>query len=197
MLEIVLENFNQEKHDAEKVADLIFRTDPDLNPLVFGRKGREVIKQLLTMGDNYFSYPNTSCVISDDRLAGVVVGFPLTEKERLDKSSGKAFMKTMGVATVIRKIPFMLKLNKIVAGDMDEDGYYINQLIVDPDFQGKGLGTEIIKRLALEHGKLYLHVNTENKGAVRFYKNNGFNEKFTGSMKYHGKTYTESLMEKQ
>ena len=197
MPEIILEHFNQKKHDKAKVADLIFRTDPELNPLVFGEKGRKVIEQLLTMDDNYFSYPNTRCAIYNDKLAGVVVGFPLTEKERIDKSSGKAFMKTMGTTTVLKKIPFMLKLNKIVGGEMDEDGYYINQLIVDPAFQGKGLGTEIIKKLALEYGKLYLHVSTDNNGAVRFYKNNGFKENFTGSMKYRGRIYTESLMEKK
>ncbi|MBF8436874.1 hypothetical protein I0Q91_07290 [Halanaerobiaceae bacterium Z-7014] len=53
MSEIILEHFNQEKHDIAKVADLIFRTDPELNPLVFGEKGRKVIEQLLTGSMKY------------------------------------------------------------------------------------------------------------------------------------------------
>ena len=42
MPEIILEHFNQKKHDKVKVADLIFRTDPELNPLVFGEKVRKI-----------------------------------------------------------------------------------------------------------------------------------------------------------
>ena len=53
MPEIILEHFNQKKHDKVKVADLIFRTDPGLNPLVFGEKGRKVIEQLLTGSMKY------------------------------------------------------------------------------------------------------------------------------------------------
>ena len=63
MPEIILEHFNQEKHDIAKVADLIFRTDPELNPLVFGEKGRKVIEQLLTGSMKYRGRPFTESLM--------------------------------------------------------------------------------------------------------------------------------------
>lgn len=52
---------------------------------------------------------------------------------------------------------------------------YAHYLLVDPDYQGKGIGTELIERIKLRYKDyLYLLLIAENKGLVEFYKQRGF-----------------------
>ena len=88
-------------------------------------------------------------------------------------------------------------MDKMLGGDMDDDGLYIHAICVDKNFRGKGIGSDIMKKVAEEKRKMYLYVNMKNEGAIRFYKRNGFNEKYLGKMKHKGEEYGEYLMEKK
>ncbi len=193
---IRLEKYNPSKHDKQVLADLIFKSDEEMNALVYGDDAINVISQLLDSDNNYFSPDYTQCVMLDDQIIGVVVGFPVKDKKEIDSQSGKDFARAMGFFTLMKKMFFYNKLNKIVAGDMDDEGYYIHTLSISPDFQGQGFGRQIIDLISKDQKKLYLHVSRKNKGAVKFYEAVGFQEKFRGSITHKGKELCESLMEK-
>lgn len=57
----------------------------------------------------------------------------------------------------------------------------ILRMMIDVQYQGKGYGTVALKkyitlcrRLDPQHKDIYVSYHTENKGAIRFYLNNGF-----------------------
>jgi len=195
-MDISLENYDPNKHDKQIIAELIFRSDEEMNSLVYSKEPIDVITKLLETGDNYFSSENTYIAVSEDKIVGVIVGFPVNKKTEMDKISGKAFAKAMGTFTLIRKMPLYWKMNKIVAGEMDEDGYYIHTISVKPEYQGRGIGSQMIELMGKEYGKLYLHVNSKNSRAINFYTKNGFEEKFRGEVKYKGRYLGECLMER-
>ena len=195
-MDISLENYDPDKHDKQAIAELIFQSDEEMNSLVYGKEPIDVITKLLEIGDNYFSPENTYIAVSEDKIVGVIVGFPVDKKSEMDKISGKAFAKAMGTFTLLRKIHLFWKMNKIVAGEMDEDGYYIHTISVKPEYQGRGIGSQMIERMAQENRKLYLHVNSKNSRAINFYNKNRFEEKFKGEVKYKGKYLSECLMER-
>ncbi|MFW6304965.1 MAG: GNAT family N-acetyltransferase [Candidatus Saliniplasma sp.] len=195
-MKIKLQKYNPKKHDKHVIADLIFRSDEEMNSLVYGKEPIDVIVKLLEIGDNYFDPSNTYLAIKEGKIVGVIVGFPVKQKSEMDKISGKAFAKAMGFLDVLKKMPLFLKMNKIVAGEMDEDGYYIHTISVSPEYQRQGIGSQMIEKFAKKYGKLYLHVNTKNPQAIKFYNKNGFQEKFRGKVKYKGKYLSECLMER-
>ena len=51
---------------------------------------------------------------------------------------------------------------------------FIGALFVDIDFQGKGIGKQLIDYAVSKYGKLQLAVYKENKKSVEFYINRGF-----------------------
>lgn len=133
----------------------------------------------------------------EDEIVGIISGFPVKEKEKIDKISGRAFMKTMGVFSFMRKMPLFMKMGNITGGEMDEDGYYIHTISVNSSFQGRGIGREVIKKLCEKHKKIYLHVNTNKFDAQAFYRKVGFIQKHKGTTVIKGKEIGTFLMEKK
>jgi ribosomal protein S18 acetylase RimI-like enzyme len=194
---ITLEQYDPARHDQGILADLIFRSDEEINPLVYGDDAIQVITRLLSIEGSYFSPAYTRCAMSDGQIVGVIVGFPVREKSRVDQLSGRAYIKAMGFFSFVKKLPLYLKMGKIVAGEMDEDGFYIHTISVSPTHQSQGIGSRMIEIMAEKHGKLYLHVNRDNQRAVNFYERVGFQKKFEGTITHKGRELSEFLMEKK
>ncbi|MDX8566573.1 GNAT family N-acetyltransferase [Elizabethkingia sp. HX XZB] len=63
-----------------------------------------------------------------------------------------------------------------------EPDNFIHYLFVNPLYQSKGIGLQLIAHLSEVYGKpLGLKCLLENTDAVRFYKKNGFYEKYLGT----------------
>jgi ribosomal protein S18 acetylase RimI-like enzyme len=194
----MFEPFFPEKHDKNKIAELIFKSDEQLNLLVYGRDPLKVILKLLNMKESYFVPNYTKCVHVNNELAGVVTYYSsdLSKRKQVDKIAGQGFMKAMGIISFIQKMPLYIKMDKMLGGVIDDGGLYIHTICVDETFRGCGIGSRIIKELEKENTKMYLYVNAANKGAIHFYEKNGFEKKFLGTMNYNHKDYAEYLMEK-
>jgi ribosomal protein S18 acetylase RimI-like enzyme len=134
------------------------------------------------------------CAMLDDNLAGVVVSYPTSQMQAVDKLAGQGFMKALGFFNFIKKLLFYMKMDKMLTGNIDPDGLYIHTLCVNSDLRGQGIGSEITHALAQENGKMYLYVNAANDKAISFYKKTGFEEAAYGEMQHRGKTYGEFLM---
>lgn len=196
-MEVNLEKYNPKKHDKEVLADLIFKSDEKMNTLTYGGNALDVIETLLNIPESYFVSEHMDCAVVDDELVGVVVYFPVSKMQEVDKIAGKGFMKAMGFLSFFKKMPLFMKMDKMLGGDLDNDGLYIHTICVDEKFRGKGVGSEILKKIAEENSKMYLYVNMDNDGAIRFYKRNGFKEKHLGTMTHKGKKFGEYLMERK
>ncbi len=196
-MDIKLETYNPQKHDQDKLAELIFASDPEMNGIVYGEKPLEVIKTLLNVPETYFLPQYTKCVMLDGDLVGVVVYYPTSKRQEVDKLAGQGFMKTMGFWGFAKRFFLYMKMEKMLGGEIDDDGLYIHTLAVDSGVRGRGIGSAVIRALEQENEKMYLYVNGGNEGAIRFYKRNGFTDIFYDEMTHKGETYGEFLMEKK
>lgn len=191
---IELDNYDVEKHDGLTIARLIFDSDRVFNTLVYGKDAVSVLERILRLGDNYFDSRYTRCAIHEDRVVGVIVGFPVAEKAAIDKKSGKDFARAMGFFRFFTRMPLFVRMDKMMPALVDEKGYYVHTISVDSEHRGRGFGGEIINRVASEHGTLYLHVNRDNEAAIRFYERNGFKRLAEGSMVHKGRELSQVLM---
>ena len=56
----------------------------------------------------------------------------------------------------------------------DEGRWELDSLFVFPDFQGRGIGTEVLKKCQQEASPLFLYVFQKNTGALKLYQRMGF-----------------------
>lgn len=62
-------------------------------------------------------------------------------------------------------------------GNALSDGHlvvYYPHLLVDPDYQGQGIGKLIVARMLARYGHLHMQMLTADGGAVEFYQKQGF-----------------------
>jgi len=194
---VKLESYDPEKHDQDLLAELIFKSDEQMNTLTYGTNAVEVIKALLTIPESYFVPDLMKVALADNDLVGVVVYFPVSRLKEIDNTAGKGFMKAMGILSFFKKMPLYMKMDRMLGGELDEDGLYIHTICVDSRKRGQGIGSEIIDLIAEENEKMYLYVNMKNDGAIRFYERNGFEKKNLGTMRHKGETHGEYLMERK
>jgi len=196
-MNVRLEIYDPQEHDRHRIAELIMQSDPEMNRLVYGERPVEVIKELLSIPESYFTPDYTKLAVLDDTLAGVVVYYPAAERQAVDKRAGQGLMKAMGLFGFLRKFPLYNKMGKMLGGEIEDDGLYIHTLAVNSDLRGRGIGSEIIRALSRENETMYAYVNAANDRAIRFYKRNGFEEASYGEMRHKGQKYGEYLMERR
>jgi len=194
IMAVELEKYDSGKHEEQTVARLIFESDPVFNTLVYGKDAIGVIEGMLRLGDNYFDSQYIRCAIHEGKVVGVIVGFPVSEKAEIDQKSGKDFARTMGFFRFLSRMPLFVRMDKMMPAVEDERGYYVHTISVASECRGRGFGSEMIEQEAAEHGPLYLHVNRDNKAAIRFYERNGFRRLAEGSMMYNGHELSQVLM---
>ncbi|EDY81641.1 acetyltransferase, GNAT family [Verrucomicrobiia bacterium DG1235] len=62
-------------------------------------------------------------------------------------------------------------------GNAISDGHlvvYYPHLLVHPDFQGQGIGTELLNRLKEKYASFHMHMLTADGQAIKFYERHGF-----------------------
>lgn len=86
-----------------------------------------------------------------------------------------------GEATQNERATFVAKVDDRVVGytsPQRQDGQKrIGALYVSPDYQGKGIGSDLLLQAIAWHGRdgdIYLRVVSYNQNAIRFYERNGF-----------------------
>ena len=65
-----------------------------------------------------------------------------------------------------------------------EDGILLNELYLDKNYRGKGIGTNILNNILNNNSKVYLWVYKENILALNLYKKLGFKIKETTETRY-------------
>ncbi len=127
--------------------------------------------------------------------------FPIVDMEKYhkeyynNKTLNQSFKDKIGFIGIggDKTIGYLIALEK-----QDREQFYINSLYILPDYQGRGIGKQLLeiaiqKAKLLGYDKVWLDVMSGNTKAINWYKRQGFVfiEKGTFRM---GKTETETLV---
>jgi ribosomal protein S18 acetylase RimI-like enzyme len=118
---------------------------------------------------NRHSYENTLIADEGGILAGLVVTYDGARAREMDEPLERAAASLLGTT------------DYRITTEAEPDEFYLDTVSVHPDFQGRGLGRELIEAactLARQQGRdrIGLLVETQNVGAQRLYERLGFVE---------------------
>lgn len=175
-MDLALERFDPEAHDARAVARLIYQADPALMRFVFGEEDAAVpvIARLVAMEHNDYSGRHITCALDGGRIVGVIAGLTGAEREESKAGSGKDWGKALGLRGMLRAVRYGPKLESVATTEIGDEEYYISALTVDERYRGKGVGSELIAGVLREHEVVVTDVNVDKDAAIRFYQRHGF-----------------------
>lgn len=168
-----------------KIAELIFETDPYIYPVMFGTGNEGVLcaKALLPLvfeskQDSMFSKDNLFVIEKGKQIAGLILWHKGKLHWNIDALIEIASQN--GIKVVKDNI-------EIVRKEYVEDCYVNNDLLasdtlslinicVDKRMRGQGIGKLLLSSFIKEHAneRIELTVLADNLPAIRLYKNNGF-----------------------
>lgn len=160
-----------EKKDAEEVAYLIHLAIQDIADKLTGEKENgkilEVLSQLFQQEDNRLSYQNCLVMEADNKVGGVIITYSGDNADALDRP-------------IIERLRRISEDNNLTLDKEAEQGdYYIDTVSINPDLQGKRIGTLLIQaaeKAAKKRGyvRTSLNVAHDNPRANRLYIRLGY-----------------------
>ena len=128
-------------HDINKVAELIFDTEPIVFSLLFGKnkdKALHRIKNIVKIGNNSFGHEHIYIAIEGDRILGLTViyrGDEIDLKIESDKfSAALDFFGRLRLAFYEK-----ILLNRLLITKLEENDLYISNVCVDKENRGSGV----------------------------------------------------------
>jgi ribosomal protein S18 acetylase RimI-like enzyme len=151
------------------LADYIFGCDPRLPTL-------EVVQALFLHLDNRLSHRHAAVIEADATPAGLLVAYPGRLVPALDRRTGGRLLRRFSPAAFVRLIWRSLALP---GEEARRDEYYISNLGVLPQLQGRGIGSRLLafaekEARAAGLSRLSLCVDMDNAGAQRLYERTGY-----------------------
>jgi ribosomal protein S18 acetylase RimI-like enzyme len=171
--------------DAKLAARLIYLSMGVLGKYLFGGlriPENEILAGLFALEDNRFSWRRADVAERDGEPTGILVSFSARETSHRNLATGSGLLKLCGLRDVMR---LALRALSIASGiENKRDEYYIANLAVLPQYQGRGVGSRLLTHAegkAQEAGtqNVSLIVDTENPGARRLYERFGYQVVFT------------------
>jgi len=198
-VDITIVGYDPKKHDKRVLAKFMYNADIEMNNLFLGEE-KDCIKineKLVDLKNQHLVSEDINLAIVNGEIAGLVLGYNVSKKKRFNKNMGEALVKVMGVWWLLKRLFLFIKARKLGGGFMEQDGYYIYILSIDPFHRGKGIGAQLIEMMVKKHSKLYLHVNTNNYRGQKFYKKMGFKQREKSVILHNGKEVGTYLMQKK
>ncbi|WP_185148023.1 GNAT family N-acetyltransferase [Peribacillus simplex] len=168
--------------DADKAAILTRLAIKEIAEVLTGETEEErilyVLADLFRKSGNRISYENTFVSEHDGQVSGLIIAYHGKDAESLDKPIVKRLRTKMKDPSVT--------LDK----EAEMKDFYLDTLCVDPNFQGKGIGSALIQYVegyAKQKGypRVSLVVENENEGANRLYSRLGYEEMKTITISGH------------
>jgi len=169
------------KHDLEMVSELIYETDKNLFGTFLDKNPTNAIKKLkklIVSGKN--SYGREHVYIAEGhygRMRGILVAFRGDEVTFIEET--KVFRDNMNFFDFLKHTLVKPVYDKITASAIENDDFYIGNLVVSNGLRGQGIGTELLKS-SFQIGsdkkckRVLLDVIFENDRAKKLYERNGF-----------------------
>lgn len=142
----------------------------------------EILAGLFSLQGNRYSRTTADIAEIGGRPAGMLLSFPGWEFTRRELAIGWDLLKLCGLWDVLHlSLPALSIANGV---ETYRDEYYLANMAVFPDFQGRGIGSALMahaegkaSRAGLK--KCSLIVDTENPSARRLYERCGYKVIFT------------------
>ncbi|MGG4267628.1 GNAT family N-acetyltransferase [Peribacillus simplex] len=159
--------------DADKAAILTRLAIKEIAEVLTGETEEErilyVLADLFRKSGNRISYENTFVSEHDGQVSGLIIAYHGKDAESLDEP-------------IVKRLRMKMK-NPSVTLDKEAEmkDFYLDTVSVDPNFQGKGIGSALIQYVegyAKQKGypRVSLVVENENEGANRLYSRLGYKE---------------------
>ncbi|GAA4075419.1 GNAT family N-acetyltransferase [Amphibacillus indicireducens] len=171
-----------------------YQANPISYELGYGRFANKIITAQLANQSPLMRNNFLQGIFIHEKLVGFLITYPTDKSRQIDQKSYEFLKRHMSRLSYLRKIRFYQKVAQILNIALAEDSYYLHSLVIDPAYQGQGIGTAVIKKLLSRYEKLSLYVNDQNTRAVQFYLKNGFKIVHHGQIRYQNIFYGEYLM---
>ncbi|MGN1386889.1 MAG: GNAT family N-acetyltransferase [Bacillus sp. (in: firmicutes)] len=159
------------KTDREQASVLIYDAIHDIaNALTGEHEDQKVLQQLgafYCQEMNRLSYHNCLIKSVDNQAVGIVIAYHGKDAQQLDAPIA---------AHLQNKNPDKVP---VIDQEADEDDFYIDTVSVNPQFSGRGFGTELLNAAVdlasqLGYSTVSLNVEENNQKARRLYERLGF-----------------------
>ena len=166
----------REDDDIPTVARLVLLTDTDLFRHLFGKGDVAAarLSRLVVRNKNPFSHKHITVAVSGTRILGIMI---TTMPGKLEADASD-FQAACGLLGMMRLLATSLIVFPVLS-ERGIRGRYIQNISVDPDFRGQGIGTRFLayaENQARHDGirHLTLDVSLKNDGARTLYTRLGF-----------------------
>jgi ribosomal protein S18 acetylase RimI-like enzyme len=171
--------------DVRFASRLVYLSMGELADYLFGGvhlSVDEILARLFLLEGDRFSWKISDIAEWDGEPSGMLVSFPGREFTRREMAIGLGLLKLCGFFDVLRLSMRALSIANGVETYRDE--YYLANMAVLPDFQGRGIGSGLLenaekKARSVGLKKCSLIVDTENPAARRLYERCGYQVVFT------------------
>ncbi|MFH1184017.1 MAG: GNAT family N-acetyltransferase [Chloroflexota bacterium] len=138
---------------------------------------RHVLFRLFRARQNLFSHQFAEYAHVSGQPAGLELSYPARAMKALEIRTVLRFLGVAGIAASVRMVVRSYPLQSITEAAPDE--YFLAHIAVLPEFEGRGLGQQLLRRAedqAREAGlpKITLMVDADNARAISLYSRAGF-----------------------
>jgi ribosomal protein S18 acetylase RimI-like enzyme len=179
---LIFEEFNPNKHDYHKVAELMYSVDFRTYLEVFKTKEKGILAiedLLLIEGREALNQINSKMYLILKGTDNIIGLLQVVKGKKDNLLSDMVFLfRNVKLANVF-KFLYIYFLDSLVLSDFNENDLYVAEIAIDESKRGQGLGTKIIKKViekAKEKGfkRVVLDADLRNTGAIKLYESIGF-----------------------
>jgi len=162
--------------DTEDFVNLVELASEDLYPSLFGKKYKKVLTEMFMQKGNTGSYDKTYFLTVKNRIAGMI--HLVTWEQYLEEGRATDMLHLRYLKFRLFKVLFYLAFMPRWFGENEESELYITYAAIYPEFQGRGLGNELMKhaiKIAEKNSSKYLSLDADlkNSTAISLYKKFG------------------------
>ncbi|MBA9088170.1 ribosomal protein S18 acetylase RimI-like enzyme [Fontibacillus solani] len=160
------------KSDASAVITLLFSAIGNIANTLAGtdddQQAHHVLEHFFQQKGNRISYENVMVKEENEKVIAFMLTYHGSDAASLDQPFIDRLAANGVMAPVIQR-------------EAKDDEFYLDSIAVDPDYQGHGIGTEMLQlfeRQASERGydKIMLLVDQDNPAARKLYLRQGYSE---------------------